>query len=227
MESVEKKGGIPTWCIVLIVFLLFIIIILFCVVSFFLGREFAPKNNEIKQPIAITATQKPQVIYPDKTQQPTPTQNPTLPQNSEPEALPVHPVNINAEKTKVVDYFSQMDLIAQENKQFDDPNTFAMEMAQGVVSGNFSSLDSLVSSLDDIIAKAKQLSAPTDCVEHKKASIEVLEKSKDMLLIIRESIVNGDMAALASIQMKGEESKLKAEQINEMEKKIKAKYGIN
>ena len=233
METGSKKGGIPVWCIVLIIFLLFVSMVLFCVVAFFIGKEFASKNNTAKQNIPIVATQNTQGNHPSQTQ--SYTSQTFQPQSQAISQSPNQGVqntqntqnNNNADRAKVVNYFEQMDLIGEQSKQFEDPNAFATEMAQGIVSGDFSTLDSLISSIDDIIVKAQQLSTPPDCVEHKKASIEILENTKDLLVSLRQSVANNDMSALSSIQARGENAKLKAEQVNQMEKDIKAKYGIN
>lgn len=234
MDTETKKSNIPVWCLILVAFLILIIVVLFCILSFFIGKEFSAS----KQGYNITADQNNQSISSKLSQQraisQTVEQEYTSGQPLEQEPPTVQGTtsigqskNITADRDKVINYFEQMDLIAMEGRKFEDPNAYANEMVKGIASGDFSSLNSLISTLDGIINKAERLSAPKDCLEHKKASIDVLKNGREMLASIRKSIEQQDISALEAIQAKGEKAKLSAEQVSVLEKNIKAKYGIN
>jgi len=240
-EKNSKKTSIPVWCIVLIIFLFFSVIILLCVVSFFIGKEFSNKTDSHRQFSKITAVQKPRYeeeqaslkrvtqseessgAYPAVTSQ---SEKPLISQPAGTFAQTPGSLGDESEKTRVENYFSQIDLIAESVKNWDDPNVFAQELLKSIMSSDFSSFDDFVLRYDTTISKINQLSAPKDCKEHKKAMMEALTGGKEMLLILRSSIESGDIAAITSLTIKGEEIKRKSEIVERMEKEIKSRYNI-
>jgi hypothetical protein len=127
----------------------------------------------------------------------------------------------------VQNYFTRTDEAAAAAKYWDDPNAMAQECLKAAMNGDTTGLDKLISAYKTVEQKTMALDAPGECGEHKKKSIEILNTSVGILEKMKRGIANGDVSAMQSLAGEANGIKAKADSLDTLTKRIKAKYGIS
>ncbi len=131
------------------------------------------------------------------------------------------------EKKRVENYFFVMNSLLSKTKTWEDPQIFAQELLKSLLSGDTKSFDAFMSNYNKTIESVNAVDAPSSCVAHRQGVIDTLKSSYEILSVIKKSVATGDTSKLMTIAAKAQELKVKAEELEKLEKEIKKQYGIN
>ncbi len=238
MDKNEETSGntglkIPVWIVITAsVCVVFVIGVLLCIVFYMAGRQSAmntatPGVSAVNQ--AMSGSNSVPDFFSGKNSSPAAVEAPPpyqeLPVNGS-AAVPAEKNAGASDRQSVENYFLQLEAIGAGAKQWQDPNEFAQQMVQSIMSNDFSKFDDFMANYELSISKIDALKAPEACREHKKLMLQVLYGGRSMLSDIRNSVSTGNVEALSGLPARAEDIKQKSQTADNMAKAIKERYGI-
>jgi hypothetical protein len=134
---------------------------------------------------------------------------------------PRHAARSAGERAAIQAYLARMDEIGP-GKFGDDPDSFAHDTLQSSMSGDFSSLDSLIAQAENSRSKVAALQPPQACAAYHHEALALLSASDDMLKRMRGALANNDVQAVTTLGADAAAMRARAESLDRQENDIKA-----
>jgi hypothetical protein len=195
-------------------------IFLLAVLAFLLGRESARKDTAAGPPVAFVAPPAAPSPAAPPTPEPAPEARPLPDDHAQP---PPQDAEVRA---AVRQYFREMDQ-AQDQGSIGDPKDFAQKLLTGMMSGDTSGFDQVVRAANVGLAKARTLAPPQPCASYHQQMLKLLEQTTAMLVKLRGALQNKDPGAAATIASDANSLKDAAEALEQQEKSIKSRFGLD
>jgi hypothetical protein len=138
-----------------------------------------------------------------------------------PEPAPVRP-----ESSAVAAYFSTIDGLTKGLDLSGDPQVVAQQILMSAMGGDTSQLDSLVETQRSAVRRLADLSPPAACVEHRRRTLALAQKTLSLTENLREALVNGNAEGLMGLEAIAREAENEAHDLQRLDKELRQTYGL-
>lgn len=204
------------------------------IIAFLVGRQSVPQKESPEiNPRAISSAQtsSPENIPINPPQHSDVSKNeagsiPNLPEMAKTNQ-PVQPQTTNtSEKEKVKAYFQQMDSIGTLEEISGNSQELAAQIVQNALNENYSEIDEMIQKCRRIKTSVEAITPPPPCVEFHAQVLKSIDEASTMYADFKSFFQRKDESILKSISEKSTKLNSKMTGLENMQKNIKLKYGI-
>ena len=151
---------------------------------------------------------------------------PTEAPASGPQPLAAPPAVRSPDAAAVEAYFRQMDAVAAEAKTSQDPQAVARGILDQAMSGNTSSMETMIATQRSLESRLAQITPPPSCREHHQRSVRLFGRAITLLERTRDAMSGQGASDLGSVAGEGRAIEAEARALDALANDLRRAAGL-